>query len=86
MDIQKTNSKTIIYILLAIALIFMVYNVIATAKEAFGCGCESCGTKEKFSEFTAVGNTGYFDQNVKKCPHGMISYALPGVLTKQKDC
>lgn len=77
------NKKTLIYILLAAAIIFMIYNVVSTAKETFCCGCAN---KELFSDFNGIGNTGYFDQNVKKCPHGMISYALPGVLTKQKDC
>lgn len=78
------KTKTVIYILLAVAIIFMVYNVIVTAKEAFCCGCAN---KENFTEYRGTkDNTGYFDQSVKKCPHGMISYALPGILTKQKDC
>jgi len=80
------NSKNVIYILLAFAITFMIYNVISTAKEGYegcGCGCD----KEYFSDYLGnKDNTGYFDQNVKKCPHGMISYALPGVLTKQRDC
>ncbi len=77
-----------------IAIVYMIYNVIITAKEPYcsscsghgeGCDCDECKKTEHFSDYTgSKDNVGYISTNIHKCNQPVFSYGVPGAPTKQR--
>jgi hypothetical protein len=81
--VDNVRANGLIYFA-TIAIIYMIYNVIMTAKESY-CNCEECKKKEYFSEYIGdKDNVGYISTNVHKCNQPVFRYGVPGAPTKQR--
>ena len=90
--VNNVRTNWLIYFAV-IAIVYMIYNVVITAKESYcsscsehheDCDCDDCKNTEHFSDYIGdTQNVGFISTNTKKCNQPVFKYGVPGVNTKQ---